>query len=73
MFTSLDLKSRRWTRPTWPQKVEKALPGSQPSAFNFSFSKKLSPGFNPLASDVATQQNILNYETALAFKSKTCK
>lgn len=72
MFTSLDPKSRRWTRHTWPQKVEKALPGSQPSECNFS-SKKLSPGFNPLASDVATQHNILNHETAFAFWLKTSK
>lgn len=41
---------------------KKILIGAQPSERNFSFAKKLSPGFNPLASDVATQQNILNYE-----------
>lgn len=34
--------------------------GIRPGERNFSFPKKLSPGFNPLASDVATQQNKLN-------------
>lgn len=63
MFTYLGLKSCRWIKHTWPQKEKKFLIGAQPNKHNFSFSKKLSPGFNPLASDVATQQNILNYET----------
>lgn len=46
---------------------KKSLIGAQPGEHNFSFSKKLSPGFNPLASDVATQQNILNYEPFFSF------
>lgn len=60
MFTYLGLKSCRWTKHTWPQKEKKILIGAQPGEHNFSFSMKLSPGFNPLASDVTTQQNILN-------------
>ena len=60
MFTYLGLKSCRWAKHTWPQKEKKILTGAQPGEHNFSFSMKLSPGFNPLASDVATQQNILN-------------
>lgn len=73
MFTYSGLKSCRWTKHTWPQK-EKILIGAQPSKRNFPFYKKLSPGFNPLALDVATQQNILNYETFFfSFWSKTCK
>lgn len=56
------------------EKKKKVLIGAQPGEHNFSFFKKLSPDFNPVASDVATQQNILNYQPFFfSFWSKTCK
>lgn len=58
IFTYLGLKSCRWTKHRWPQKEKKSW--LEPSLVNTTFPSPWSPGFNPLASDVATQQNILN-------------
>lgn len=52
------------------ERKKKVLIGAQPGEHNFSFFKKLSPDFNPVASDVATQQNILNYQTFFFFLVK---